>query len=57
MTRRLRDTTLERVETRRTFAGARPQRSSSRRFLMEIVVIVLIVLFIGGYFGRGRFRA
>lgn len=25
--------------------------------ILEIVVIVLIVLFVVGYFGRGRFRA
>jgi len=25
--------------------------------IIEIVVIVLIVLFVVGYFGRGRFRA
>lgn len=60
MTRRLRHTTLDQVETRRTFAGARPSARSSRRFpmgIIEIVVIVLIVLFVVGYFGRGRFRA
>jgi hypothetical protein len=37
-----------------------PEHSLERRHLMgiiEIVVVVLVVLFIVGYFGRGRFRA
>jgi hypothetical protein len=31
--------------------------SASMNGILEIVVIVLIVLFVVGYFGRGRFRA
>jgi hypothetical protein len=37
-------------------AQRQPEGSISMDGILQIVVVVLIVLFIVGYFGRGRFR-
>jgi hypothetical protein len=61
MTRSLRPLTLRVVETwcavDRGRAATEAKGSAPVDGLIEIVVIVLIVLFVLGYFGRGRFRA
>ena len=56
-----RATTLTRVETWHSLVLGRPSahqaKGGYRMGIIEIVVIVLIVLFVVGFFGRGRFRA
>ena len=50
--------TLRAVETRcAVVRGRATAQAKGSTAMLEIVVIVLIVLFVVGYFGRGRFRA
>jgi hypothetical protein len=61
MTQRFRSPTLilEWMSTARCHPSlwTQTQEGSSMDGLLQIVIIVVIVLFILGYFGRGRFRS
>jgi hypothetical protein len=61
MTWRLRVTTLASgrgaAQPRDTRSRPRTEGGISMEGILTIVVVVLVVLFVLGYFGRGRFRA
>jgi hypothetical protein len=60
MTRRFRDTTVAWGRGRHSSVMLGPRSVSGRpsmENILVIVAVVLIVLFVLGYFGRGRFRA